>query len=67
MKNVVAVAAALVVGCMTTLAAQWVDHPTANIPRLPNGKANLVRARAAQAERTARFVRHLAGARYQVS
>jgi len=24
-----------------TLSAQWVNHPTANIPRLPNGKANL--------------------------
>ena len=35
----------LVAGCSlvlsATLAAQWLDHPTANIPRMPNGKANL--------------------------
>src|SRR5215813_14671278 len=41
MKNTVAVAALIAVGCIATLGAQWLDHPTANIPRLPNGKANL--------------------------
>src|SRR5215467_15368396 len=32
----------IVVGLLTvSLRAQWLDHPTAGIPRLPNGKANL--------------------------
>ena len=25
----------------TAASAQWLDHPTADIPRLPDGKANL--------------------------
>ena len=24
-----------------SLAAQWIDYPTPNIPRMPNGKVNL--------------------------
>ena len=41
MKKVVGFAAVAVVASMTMLSAQWLDHPTAGIPRLPNGKANL--------------------------
>ncbi len=41
MKHAFAIATAAVVACAVTLSAQWVNHATANIPRLPNGKPNL--------------------------
>ena len=40
MRKIVAVAI-VIVALAVTAGAQWLDHPTANIPRLPNGKANL--------------------------
>ena len=40
MKKILAIAIAGVV-LSTVVSAQWLDHPTAGIPRLPNGKANL--------------------------
>ena len=40
MKKVCAVAA-IVATFSLSVAAQWLDQPTAGIPRLPNGKANL--------------------------
>jgi hypothetical protein len=39
-RKIVAVAI-VIVALAVTAGAQWLDHPTANIPRLPNGKANL--------------------------
>src|SRR3954469_132575 len=35
------VTAAFVATLSASLAAQWLNQPTPNIPRLPNGKANL--------------------------
>ena len=40
MKNVFACAVFVLVA-VSTLSAQWLDRQTPNIPRLPNGKANL--------------------------
>jgi hypothetical protein len=41
MREQIPVTLVLVAGLWVAVAAQWIDHPTANIPRLPNGKANL--------------------------
>src|SRR4029077_15794362 len=41
LRRHVAITTAVACALTISVAAQWLDHPTAGIPRLPNGKANL--------------------------
>ena len=43
-RNVLAIVLALTAGPVSTAAAQWLKQPTANIPRLADGKPNLAAA-----------------------
>jgi sugar phosphate isomerase/epimerase len=55
-KTIIVVAIAIA----APLGAQWLNYPTAGVPKAANGKPNL-RTRAQDRRRQAGFLRHLAG------
>ena len=55
--HVIPIAICAVVALSTPLAGQWVNHPTAKVPRTRNGKPNLT----APAPRTAQGTPDLSG------